>query len=105
MLSLNNCVCKSATPGQGAQQENYRLVIQSVNLIICTQKLTSTAHGALMDFFILQNMRIHLSRVQMKHFSIPANQTSINFDNVFTGALPDLVIVGRVSDAELAGCY
>ena len=41
----------------------------------------------------------------MKHLSIPANQTSINFDNVFTGAFPDLVIVGLVSDADLAGGY
>ena len=41
----------------------------------------------------------------MKHLSIPANQTSINFDNFFTGALPDLVIVGLVSDADLAGGY
>ena len=41
----------------------------------------------------------------MKHLSIPANQTSINFDNVLTGALPDLVIVGLVSDADLAGGY
>ena len=41
----------------------------------------------------------------MKRLSIPANQTSINFDNVFTGASPDLVIVGLVSDADLAGDY
>ena len=41
----------------------------------------------------------------MKHLTIPANQTSINFDNVFTGALPDLDIVGLVSNADLAGGY
>ena len=41
----------------------------------------------------------------MKHMTIPANQTSINFDNVFTGACPDQVIVGLVSDADLAGNY
>ena len=41
----------------------------------------------------------------MKHLSISANQTSINFDNVFTGALPNLVVVGLVSDADLAGGY
>ena len=41
----------------------------------------------------------------MKHLSIPAKQTSINFDNVFTGALQNLVIVGLVSDADLAGGY
>ena len=53
----NNFVCKSTAPGQGAQQNNYKLVIQSVNLIIRTKKLTSMAHGALMDLLILQNMR------------------------------------------------
>ena len=37
--------------------------------------------------------------------SIPANQTSISFDNVFTGALPDLVIVGLLSDVDHAGGY
>ena len=41
----------------------------------------------------------------MKHLSIPANLTSINLDNVFTGALTDLVVVGLVSDADLAGFY
>ena len=40
----------------------------------------------------------------MKHLSIPANQTSINF-NVFTGVLPDLVVVDLVSDADLTGGY
>ena len=105
MPSAHNFVCKSAAPGQGAQQENYKLVIQSVNLIIHTKKLTSTAHRALMDLLVQQNMRHHLSRVQMKHLSIPANQTSINFDNVFIGALPDLVIVGLMSDADLVGGY
>ena len=63
MPSPNNYVCKSAAPGQGAQQKNYKLVIQSVNLIINTTKLTSTAHGALMDLLLQQNMRHHLSRV------------------------------------------
>ena len=65
-------------------------------------KLTSTAIKAHMELLELQNMRNHYSRVQIKHLSIPANQTSINIDNVLTGALPDLVIVGLVSDAELA---
>ena len=41
----------------------------------------------------------------MKYLSIPANQTSINFDNVVTSALPDLVILGLVSNADLAGGY
>ena len=66
-------------------------------------KLTSTAHTALIDLLVSQNIMHHLSRVLMKHLSITANQTSINFDNVFTNALPELVVVGLVSDANLAG--
>ena len=105
MPSPNNFVCNSGASGQGAQQENYKVVIQSVNFIIRTKKLTSTAHNALIDLLVQQNMRHHLSRIQMKHLSILANQTSINFDNVFTGAIPYLVIVGLVCDADLAGGY
>ena len=103
--SPHDFLCKSAAPAANAQQENYKMVIQSANLIIRTKKLTSTANKALMDLLLTQNMVHHLSRVQMKHLSIPANQTSINYDNVFTGALPDLVVVRLVSDADLAGGY
>ena len=103
--SPNDFVCKSTAPAANAQQENYKLVIKSANLIIRTKKLTSTAHKALMDLFLMQNMVHYLSRVKIKHLSIPANQTSINFDNDLTGALPDLVVVGLVSDADLAVGY
>ena len=93
MPSQNNFVCKSAAPAGNAAQENLKRVIISANLIIHTKQLTSTALKAHMELLQLLNMRDHLSRVQMKHLTIPANQTSINFDNVFNGALPDLVIV------------
>ena len=104
MPFLNNFVCKSAAPGN-AVQENFKLVIQSVNLIIHTKQLSSTALKAHMELLQYTNMRHHYSLVQMKHLSIFANQNSISFDNVFTGALPNLVIVGLVSDADLAGGY
>ena len=81
------------------------MVIQRVNFVIHTKQLTSTAHEAHTQLLQVQNTRKHYSRVQVKHLSIPANQTSINFDNVFTGAIPDLVIVGLVSDADRAGGY
>ena len=70
MPSANNFMCKSAAPSQAAQYDNYKLVIQSVNFIIHTKKLISTAHGALMDQLVHQNMRHHLSRVQIIHLAI-----------------------------------
>ena len=101
----NNFVCKSAAPAGNAAQENFKLVIMSANLIILIKQLTNTALKAHIKLLQLQNMRHHLSRFQIKHLTIPANQMSINFDNVFTGALPDLVIIGLVSEADLAGGY
>ena len=50
-------------------------------------------------------MRLPYTRVQVKHLSIPKNQTSYNFDNVFTGSLPDLIVVGLLDDADFAGGY
>ena len=57
--SPNDFVCKSPAPSGNAQQENYKLVIQSANLIIRTKKLTSTAHKALINLLLTQNMVHH----------------------------------------------
>lgn len=50
-------------------------------------------------------MRTHYLHVYVKHLSIPANQTSVNFDNVITCALPKLVIINLVSDVDHASGY
>ena len=52
-----------------------------------------------------QVMRLPYTRVQIKHLSIPQNQTSYNIDNVFTNSLPDLVVIGLLDDADFAGGY
>ena len=103
MPSPNNFVYKSSAPVRNAALNNFKLVILSANLIIQIKQLTSKLLKAHMELLQLQNIKHNLSPVQIKHLTIPANQTSINSDNVLTGALPDLVIVGLVSDADLAG--
>ena len=84
MPSSDNFVIKSAAPALNAVQENFKMVIQSVSLIIYTKQLTSPAHEALIKLLIHQDMGLLLWRVHIKHLSIPANQTLINFENVFT---------------------
>ena len=103
--SPNVFMCKSVAPAHWGQQEHCKFVIQCANLIIRTKELTNTAYKALMDLLLSQNMVHHLSRVQLKHLSMSANQTSINFDNNYTGVLPDLNVVGLVSDGDLTGGY
>ena len=79
------------------------MAIQRVNLIINTKQLTSTAQKAHIKLLQVQNMPTHYSRIHDKHLLIPANQRSIRFENIVTGAIPDLVIVGLVSDATTQG--
>ena len=41
----------------------------------------------------------------MKHVAIPSGSSTICLDNIFTGALPDLVVMGFVSDTAFSGSY
>ena len=50
-------------------------------------------------------MRLPYTRVQVKHLWITQNQTSYNFDNVLTGSLPDLLVIGLLDDADFARGY
>jgi hypothetical protein len=104
--SSNEFFVKSAAPAQGAQQEKFKVVIEKVVLNIGTKELISDA--ALAHTAILEQGKSALiphQRVQVKHFSIPQNTTSYNFENVFTDNLPDLVVVGLVADADFCGHY
>ena len=82
-----------------------KLVIKEMNLIIHTKQLsdaTELAHRALVRE---KNMRLPYTRVMMKHVAIPSGSSTICLDNIFTGGLPDLVVMGFVSDTAFAGSY
>ena len=51
------------------------------------------------------SMRLPYTHVMMKHVAIPANSSTICLDNIFTGALPDLVVMGIVTNTAIAGSY
>ncbi|MCP6768589.1 hypothetical protein NL529_27485, partial [Klebsiella pneumoniae] len=90
--------------GKGAN-ENFKIKIEYAEFVIHTKQLTDVAELALRKLVQTQNMKLPYTRVQVKHLSIPQNQTSYAFDNVFTGALPDLVVIGLVDDEDFAGGY
>ena len=82
-----------------------KVVIKDMNLIIHTKQLsdaTELAHRAIMKE---NNIQLPYCRVQTKHVSIPANSSTICLDNLFTGTLPDLVVMGFVADGAFAGNY
>ena len=78
MPSPNSFVCKSAAPAGNAAQENYKLVIQSVNLIIHTKQFTSTAHDALMQHFLHHNIRLMPYIVRPNEAAVHPRELDVN---------------------------
>jgi len=84
---------------------NFKLVIQNVMLTVHKKELTSEADLAHRELNRERSMKLPYTRVQMKTLSISANLTSFSVDNLFSGALPDRVIIGFVDDRDFAGAY
>ena len=82
-----------------------KVVIDDMNLIICTKQLLDAAELAHQTLVGNINMRLPYTRVLMKHVAIPANSSTMCLDNIFTGVLPDLVVMGFVTDTAFAGSY
>ena len=82
----NNYLCKSVASNKvKAGQQNYKAVIQFASFIVYTKQLTSEAEIAHKVLLRQKVMSLPYTRVQVKHLSIPQNQTNNNFDNVITG--------------------
>ena len=82
-----------------------KLVIKEMNLIIHTKQLSDSTEFAHRSLVGEKNMRLPYNRVMMKHVAIPSGSSTICLDNIFTGALPDLVVMGFVADAAFSGSY
>jgi hypothetical protein len=82
-----------------------KVVIKEMSLIIHTKQLSNSAEIAHRALVHEKNMRLPYTRVLMKHIAIPSGSSTICLDNIFTGPLPDLVLMGFVSDAAFAGSY
>lgn len=96
----------SAAPAGNAAQEQYKMEIVYAALVIHTKQLTSHLELAHRRLHEAKPMLLPYARVQVKHLSIPQNQTAYSFENVFAGAqLPDLVVVGFLDDVDFGGTY
>jgi hypothetical protein len=103
--SSNQFVCMSPPPQGNAQQEEFKAAIQNVSFMIRTKKLSESVDLAIRKNLLLKNIRLPYTKVQVKHLTIPANVTTQDFDGIYDGVLPDLVVVGLVADEDFAGHY
>ena len=82
-----------------------KIKIHDVTFIVRTKQLTESAELAHRELVLQQNYRLPFTRVQMKHFAIAKDLSTIRLEGIFNGPLPDLVVVGLVGDKEFAGDY
>ena len=81
------------------------VVIKEMNLIVETNQMsyaTELPHRALVRE---QNMRLPYTCVMMKHVALLAGSSTVCLENIFTGGLPDLVMMCFVPDTAIAGSY
>ena len=88
-----------------AQNPAFRVVIVSVQLTIRMKQLVSEAELAHRELVVHRPMKLPYSRIQMNERHITLGLQNISFDNLFTGVLPDLVVVGMVHQDHFAGAY
>ena len=81
------------------------MVIQNVSFIIRTKKLADAAQRSIRKLLLEKNIKLPYSIFQVKHLTIPAKVTTQDFDGIFDGPLPDLVVVSLVADEDFAGYY
>lgn len=103
--SSNQFVCICPAPAGNGAQEEFKAAIQNVSFMIRTKRLCESVDLAIRKTLLLKNIKLPYTKVQVKHLTIPANVTSQDFDGIYDGMLPDLVIVGLVADEDFAGHY
>ena len=104
--SSNEFFVKNAAPGQNGVQEKFKVVIEKVKFKVVMKELfpeVELAHLKALEGGA--RMLLPIQRSNLKHLSIPQNQTSVAFENVFTDRLPDIAVVGLVADEDFAGSY
>ena len=95
---------KTAAPGDHAQH-NYRIILSNARLFIRTKEISMNLIMAQEKLLQTRNYSIRYDRILSKILTIPTGTTQIEFDSVFQGKLPDLIMLGMISDTSMSGGY
>ena len=84
---------------------NYRVKIQAVKLWVRTKELSPSLMLAHETMLQQQNMRLPYTKVCLKHVTLPTGITTVEVDNLYTGVLPDRLLVALLRDERMNGYY
>ena len=85
--------------------EAFQIKITSARLLVRTKELSPTIQLAHERMLQTHNIRLPFTKVAMKTLNIPVGVTSIEFDNLYTGQIPDRILVGLLGDDRMNGDY
>ena len=95
---------KTAAP-DGHAQVNYKVHITSARLFIRTKEISPGLILAQEKVLQTSNYSIPFHKIITKTLTVPTGTSQIEFDNIYQGKLPDLIILAMVSDADMSGGY
>ena len=82
-------------------QVNYKVQITGARLLFRTKHIAPSLILGQETVLQTKNFSIPFNKVINKTLTIPTGTSQIEFDNVYQGKLPDLVIVTMVSDTDM----
>ena len=82
---------------------NYKIKIMDARLNLCILQISDSLNLAVHKMLQTTNARYPLTRVTMKHLSIPTGSTNVLQDNLYLGKIPKRIILGLVTDASMGG--
>ena len=95
---------KTADPGAHAQVA-YRLQILKAHMCVRHKKLAPSLIMGLEKALQTNNYVLNYKKVNTKLLTIAGGHQSLEHQNLYLGPIPDLVILGMVSDANANGGY
>ncbi len=100
--SRDNFVLLCPNAGNAAA---YKLKIMDARLNLCIMQISDSLNLAVHKMLQTTNARYPITRVTMKHLSVPAQSTNVLQDNLYLGKMPKRIILGLVTDASMGGGY
>lgn len=81
----------------------FKLKFEKFSIFIKRVKLFPEAHKSIIMGLEKGPAKYFITRNEVKHFSISAEQTSVAIENVYSGSLPKRLLIGLVDDKAFTG--
>lgn len=85
--------------------QNLQIRIRSARLFMRQKEVSPSLLLAHESMLQKQNMRLSYTKIRMKQLAIPVGVTNIEFDNLYSGVLPDRLLFAMIADNRFAGAH